>query len=412
MNKNRYREFITAIALIMSWIFFQISQPILGILIMIMPVFAVHRIYLRRYASCVSIYFLFAFYMTICTVLNFNNNYDIQLTINQLIKIYLILGISYLSLSNINQVVLLKYVRNIGVVFSFLGIIEALIRFPFLQKILGIVSFIYRDNYRTELIFQSPIICGTYLGFFLCLLVLYPFENKKKQSIVLLISSVSIILNQSRSAWLAVVIAIFAYLYKKNGDRILRTIKHFFQPTQGKLVIIAVILWGLFIDIVSGKRLMITKFIGIFERVVNTFNAGEGNIIRIETILKSVTYWKNDHGIEFLFGGGKNADKIFLGANPIVKGNEGFVWDNCLDNQYFTWIHEVGIIGLSIFIGMLFLMMKSYKRCSNANNEVVKLFCLMLYLAINVFFYDGYNYPQIMMLITTIVVMFGDAKDS
>lgn len=412
MNKIRYIEFFTAVSLVLSWIFFQISQPVIGIFIMIVPILAVHRIYLRRYSGCVSIYFLFVIYLTICTLLNINVNYDIQLTINQLVKIYIVLGISCFLFGNIDQIVLLEYVRNIGAFFSSMGIIEALIRFPFLQRILGITSFVYRDNYRTELIFQSPIICGTYLGFFLCLIVLYPYRNKKRQAIVLLISIVSIVLNQSRSSWIAVAVAILAYQYKKNGDNILRTIKQILRPTQVKIVIIVFVLLILFVDVVSGTKAVVTKILNISERIINTFNAGGGNIIRIDTILKSIIYWKNGHSIEFLFGGGKNADKIFLNANPIVKGNEGFIWDDCLDNQYFTWIHEVGIIGLSIFIWMLYVMMKSYKRHNNANNEIVKLFCLMLFLVVNIFFYDGYNYPQIMMLITMIVVMFDKAKVS
>lgn len=405
MGMKKKRELIIVFQLVISWILFQMSQPILGILSSVIAILAIHKIRVKKVRKGVLFYCLFVLYMAIITFININSNYDIKLTCNQLLKMFLIIIISYFEFNNLDNRTLFQYIRNVGIVFCLLGVIEAILKIQFLQILLGITNIEMRRNYRTELIFLSPIICGTYLGFFLCCLVLYPLNNKKHQICCLMIEIISLLLNQSRSAWIAVVVAILCFEYKKYNHKIIKIVNHIIKPTQEKIIVFICVIAVFIFDILSGKNIITEKLGNILTRVATTFDAGEGKIIRLETMSKSIAYWFNGHIVRFIWGGGKNYDKVFLRANPIVKGNDGFVWNACLDNQYFTWIHESGIWGLGILTAIFSMMYKCFKYCLKGERETINLFCLIVYFSINIFFYEAYNYPQIMVLFNMLIVL-------
>lgn len=405
MDIKKKREFIIVFQLVVSWILFQISQPILGMFSGVAAVLIIHSLKIKKIRKCILLYCLFILYMAMITYVNIDENYDIKLTCNQLLKMILIIIISYFEFNNLDSRLVFRYIRNIGIVFCILGIIEAILKVQFLKILLGITNIEIRENYRTELIFQSPIICGTYLGFFLCCLILYPLNNKKHQICCLVIEIISLILNQSRSAWIAVLVAVFCLELKKYNHNIIGVVKNILKLTLEKIIVFICAITILVFDILSGKNTIIGKLENILLRVATTFDAGEGKIIRLETMSKSMDYWFGGHIGRFIWGGGKNFDKVFLSANPIVKGNEGFVWNACLDNQYFTWIHESGIVGFGILVIVFLIMLNHFQHCSREKRETIHLFCLLVYFSVNMFFYEAYNYPQILILLNMLIVL-------
>ena len=158
MDIKKKREFIIVFQLVVSWILFQISQPILGIFSGVAAVLIIHSLKIKKIRKCILLYCLFILYMAMITYVNIDENYDIKLTCNQLLKMILIIIISYFEFNNLDSRLVFRYIRNIGIVFCILGIIEAILKVQFLKILLGITNIEIRENYRTELIFQSHII--------------------------------------------------------------------------------------------------------------------------------------------------------------------------------------------------------------------------------------------------------------
>ena len=129
----------------------------------------------------------------------------------------------------------------------------------------------------------------------------------------------------------------------------------------------------------------------IRSRLVGTFEAGEGQIIRIETVLNSISYWQNGNIEKAILGMGKNYDKIFMSYHPIIKWGV-VVWDGCIDNQYFTIIHESGLIGLYLIVSIFFLNIKCFLKTSKNETDIIASTLVVNVIFVMLYFFEGLNY--------------------
>ena len=136
------------------------------------------------------------------------------------------------------------------------------------------------------------------------------------------------------------------------------------------------------------------KIIGfISTRIKGSLEAGEGQIVRLETISSSFLYWfKEGNIVKFVFGGGKNYDKVFLHIHPVIKGNGVFVWNGAIDNQFFTSIHECGIVGLCPIVYIIVLAFSRIKKTTIQDRLCKFSNITLIGICICFFFYEGFNY--------------------
>ena len=139
------------------------------------------------------------------------------------------------------------------------------------------------------------------------------------------------------------------------------------------------------------------------KRILSSLNAGEGQIVRIETMINSFNYWRNGHVLQMIFGTGMNADLLFMQNHPVIKFNGSFVWTSAIDNQYVSLIHECGIIGLTLFIMIMF---KSVKPIFKTRNKQRMVICLSLMsINITIFFFEGLKFISVVLFMVILYAL-------
>lgn len=368
------------------------------VVFLLLNVFTVKKI--RKKAGILERLFILYFaYLAIISLLHIKTNFNISNSIFYFIECAIIYISFKISIENIDLEKLLVLFRNFGLVLSVLAIIESIIQNPILCKLLAKSYMIDPTGYRINLLFGHPIICGVFLLFSWCALVGLPF----KRNIINVISHVllltAIMVSRSRSTWLAlvVIIALIGVKYINNNRKyIKRSIVIRMGIAAGCLIVL---------DGVSGFFISSYIFKYISSRIIGSLYAGEGqgNIIRVDTMLNSIRYWRNGNLDKFIFGMGKNWDKYFMTLFPVVKfGKE---WTAAIDNQYFTTIHEAGIIGLVIWLSFIsFSLLRSLKNKRNTGVSVVANYGLVS-VFVTIFFYEGFNYMNILSLIMLLLLI-------
>lgn len=122
-------------------------------------------------------------------------------------------------------------------------------------------------------------------------------------------------------------------------------------------------------------------------------------------MLNSINYWKNGNISKFVFGMGKNYDKYFMQLYPVVKYDT--VWTAAIDNQYFTTLHEAGVIGI---IPVLMILIIALCRIIKADyNNIIEIVSNagIIGIYVSMYFYEGLNYMSVL----TMLMIFIDLSD-
>ena len=81
------------------------------------------------------------------------------------------------------------------------------------------------------------------------------------------------------------------------------------------------------------------------------------------------------------------------------------MWTAAIDNQYFTTIHEAGIIGFILIIAILICALKRIVKANK--NEKVKLIVNSSIVSVYVsnYFYEGLNYMSVLTILVVLMAI-------
>lgn len=365
----------------------------LPIILLLFPVFFVKDSIKLRLGIGEKFLLIYALYLFIVTLFHIKSNYNTTYTFNMFFQ-YLIIYFSIkIQFDTLSKKYVLKYFRNVGIVISFLSIVEAMSGIHIWANILG--KTLQSNTSRVVAIFNHPIVCGCYLVITLILLLVFPVAKKRLQFVFILVVVSAIVLTQSRSAWIATLF-VFVTLFIKYKKRSF--------SKEYTIYILSFIFSVIFISVIVDYNILGRIYDFINNRINGSLDAGEGHIIRIEVILNSITYWKSNF-IEFLLGYGKNFGLLFMKEHPIIKFGGVFRWDSAIDNQYITIIHETGFIGLLIIVWIYIININRIIKLPKTNKiQLASSMCIVAN-AICLFFFEGFNYPTLVIFYVLFILM-------
>lgn len=350
----------------------------------------------RKPGQCERVVLFYGIYLLIITLVNFGDNFDPQYTVNILIQYLIIYTCLKFTLAKINAEKMLLFLRNFGLVISALCLVEAVSKKHIWALLLG--KKLVEASARVVGVFNHPIVCSCFLLITLILTIVFPLRKKNAQVVAIICIVSAIVLTQSRSAWIATIVVLIIYLLKFHAHRINRSYLIYSMLAIGIAFIVS-IAFG------YNVGAEIVKFIS--TRIKGSLEAGEGHIVRIEIILNSFEYWKSHIG-NLIFGQGKNYGLLYLKHNPITKFGT-FTWNAAIDNQYITLIYETGLVGLILIFYIIALEFKRFVKSDKIDKIQIAVSLCLVGNAICLFFYEGLNYP-VMVLLYMIFIFLSDSQ--
>lgn len=305
-----------------------------------------------------------------------------------LFKILKVYGKEYIKHAFI-LIIVLMFILN------FISIFEFINKTSFYKNILNPeqlrwLDSIGQESFRVRSVFVHPIIYGTLLNINLIVLIyLKKYFNKQFYYINYLLIIVNLYATKSRSCWITFVILIlliYTQNFKfKNKINKKRLINNYF------IIFIIIIFIIIFSNNISN----------ILEGVIYRFTYKSDNDIsklqRIGTIRNIIQFSFSRWTIMF-FGMGINTVGKFMLSNPVILPEFAST-----DNQYMTFLYEMGIIFLiSFLIYFLYNLLKMY-RCKNLFSKVIIL--IMISIAINMFFYNIYGWKIVLFFLMGSVLL-------
>ena len=334
-------------------------------------------------------------YLLLTTIVHISSNYDISNSTMYFVEVVIIIVSCSVALYKINIVEFMKLIRNLGIVLGILGIVEGIIKYPYLSYVLKIECGTAYDpsGYRIVSIFGHPIVTGVFFLFCWCALLIAPCKRYTMNLMAQLIIVLAIALTRSRSVWLSFAVVAGLLLLKK--------VAQYRNDIPRKIVVHVgrIILLYFSLDAFTGFKISGNIYHFFSSRIIGSLYAGEGagNIIRIDTVLNSINYWENGNLDKFVFGMGKNYDKYFMQLYPVVKYDK--VWTAAIDNQYFTTLHEAGVIGI---IPVLIILIIAVSRIIKADyNNLIELVANagIVGICASMYFYEGLNYMSVLTML-------------
>lgn len=357
-----------------------------AVIILLLPITLYPKISskLGKMEKYLMVYIIYGF---ILTIVRYKQVYNLKNAFNLLFE-YVIVFIACHFIKNYDWNMIIEWLRNFGLLLCGFGIGEGVFKFPILHYWLtgSYATQTYgSDSFRICLIFGRPILCGTMLLFLWGALYCKPFKNSTINLLAHGIFILNILMNKSRSCWIAFALMVVLIVCKKCRKRRVK-LKYF------KILLMLFVLVAIFeilgIDVVG------TIYNSVADRIKGSLEAGTGQIVRIENMISSFNYWfKEENYLDFLIGGGKNYSITFMNAHPVYKGN--WKWEGVMDNQYLSIIHDFGIVGFVIFFGIVIVAMERFIKCTSYDVFSIYANTTLLGLSICIFFYEGLNYPLI-----------------
>lgn len=246
-----------------------------------------------------------------------------------------------------------KYYRNVMVVFSIAGIFEYITHMQLYSFLIrteaATYNFQFYSNpassvYRLIMIFYHPIYYAVLMSFAIVCVLYIPFKKSIVNWAVVLMMIFNILLTQSRTGWLLIVIIFILHFLKAhppklNGEIVVsRKMINTFFIGSGILIIscLCFIKSDLFVGV---REIMINRFNAAF--VDQNYGARLSNFSLIGKI--SAKYGKGF----YLLGGGFKYALVYLQEHPTVSG-----WTRAIDNQYISALIDTGVLGLMLYLSL------------------------------------------------------------
>ena len=247
------------------------------------------------------------------------------------------------------------------------------------------------NTYRMMLIFNHPIHYGVLLMCGIIALYYIPYKNKYINYIAYALMLFNVILTQARTSWILLVL-FFILVYTK------KTVKNRnFRPIPLKklgylILIITALLFVIYLiavlPIFEGIRDIINK-----RLVENDSKNPLGARITNFSIVGQI---KDRYGILFfLFGGGNGFAISYLHDHPTLNG-----WISAIDNQFLTVFIDFGIVGLTLFLSLLFVSVYKFYKNAASIQDINYVIIILLILSGISYEFMGINTVLILFVIT------------
>lgn len=314
-----------------------------------------------------------------------------------------------------------RFLVGFGIAFNVLAaycLIEYKLRFN--PVFSGFFSGTYTDYYSTEHLkavmyrvsgsLQHPIVAGNFLAVG-ALLNYYLFEKHRNKLFLLgaVLNTAALFFTFSRSSYIALVVGALTYFLFRERDRKREGKKKALVITKGRMTAItfsalAVVLGMSFLKL---DHLNIWTF--IYERFINAKD--EASLYQRTGGVKFV--WDammHSNIVQFLIGHGFGGLSYDLRQeNTSIYLQDFFI----IDNQYFTLLYEIGligIIGVLTFIG--FWIKKNAVVLLKKSDPLVRFgFAAVVTILVNIYFYEGLYWTSIGFLLSTVLAINSFARN-
>ena len=330
---------------------------------------------------------LFLLYMLCDSCINYLLNPDFYVQpfpklIFELVFVYLLpLCVSFTFHNCKKKEVFFKLFRNFMICCSFLGIFEYVTKNQFYTSFFKAESILFNferygdislPSYRMFLFFFHPIyyavlqICG------LVCLVYLPLKNKMLHYVACILIILNILLTQSRTGWLLIVLLFFLYFSKYAKYKISIGISSknlFFILFLLCLAAVAIVVFLKSEFYLKLKEMIILRLEAIIVHA--EFGARLSNISLIRELAE-------EKGIKFyLFGGGFRFSISYLQSHPTTMG-----WVRAIDNEYLTILMDGGIFGLLfLMVFVISCIVQYYKKRVEKSEDIPYLVCILVFIA-------------------------------
>ena len=241
-----------------------------------------------------------------------------------------------------------------------------------------------KSSYRLTLIFYHPIYYALLLTICMSILIFFPFKNKAIQLISLCLVGLNIILTQTRSAWICVAIVVLLFVYRsRRSNPILRK---FVSKTKLQYAILTCVIIGFLIIItMRTSSAFYSEIVVLISDRINALFLGDGTDIRLANfIMVGNIILNNPHLL--ITGGGLMYASSYLQNHPAL----GY-WTKAVDNQYLTNVINYGLIGLGIYLMLLAMFVRGFKKDYNAISSCLNLSLITIMISSFVFESVGSN---------------------
>lgn len=345
-------------------------------------------------------WFIFVIYTMFATIISmvietYNKFNGTRMIFNSFIQHVFPLVIIYIATSYNIRNKFISLFKNFMFFSCTLGIFEYVFKIHLYERLItfepAIENFIKYGNitesqpYRLTLFFYHPIFYSVILTVFLICLIYKPYKNKIFQSIAIVISIINLVLTQSRTGWFTFAFLFALYLFrerklnlsKKNISSIIKIISI--------LILLVILIYNFNRDIFNVMKEIIV------ERILQ-IETGAASGARI-TNLTLVKYAWTDWTV-FLFGGGNNYAISLLQEHPTTG-----LWIRAIDNQFFTYILNYGVVGLTIFAVFTFNVLKNYFKSDDTNEKLISLAIIGIIFSSISYEYFGLNFITYLLFI-------------
>lgn len=222
-----------------------------------------------------------------------------------------------------------------------------------------------------------------------------PVKNLFLDVLINLILIVNLLLTYTRNAWIAFIVLLILFFIKK-----LPNFDYKFNIRSYLAFILSIVL------IICLFLFFHNNVIEMFSNIENRFNQvlvdshqyGGASGVRGYVINNGVKYFLQNWKKYILIGGGNGFALQWLQHNPY---GITITWTAAIDVQYVTTLMNVGLLGLSALIGILYLNVKEFFVNSNKNIILSSIFVVF---AIMFWFFDVIPFMSSVFVFWTICI--------
>lgn len=256
------------------------------------------------------------------------------------------------------------------------------------------IEHLQATMYRVSGAMQHPIVMGNFLVIG-ALLNFYLFDRFRNKLFILgaVLNVGALFFTFSRSSYLALVAGVITYFLFRERDRNREDKKKTLVIPKGRMVAIS---FGALVAVVGMSVLKLDHmniWTFIYERFINAKD--EASLHQRTGGVKFV--WDammHSDTIQFLIGHG------FGGLSFVLRQNETSIYLKdfyIIDNQYFTLLYEIGVVGIIVLLGIVALWVKKNAvSLIRKSDPLVRFsFAAAVAILINIYFYEGLYWTSI-----------------
>lgn len=311
------------------------------------------------------------------------------------------LFLCYFLIWGCSGITIIKRIRDFGLCNAILGCYEFVTHTHIFTRYITVESRFYNQSLgtfktRVQTVFMHPTICGVFMMIsWLCILFL-PYKKTWVNYLAKVFILLCLLGTQSRSTWVAFVMINILYAWKKYR------IKKIQIKREQLLQIGIVIIVALIIVVFFNEYLIKVGYVIInrWRDGMNSNNASNYN--RVTMIKMGIQEWKHIKIGRKIFGSGNGYAYQFLLCHPI-RG-----WNGAVDNQYLTILLDFGLVGIILFISLIYYVFKQAVGSDDRINQLCSLCLLSMFMS--GFFYEMFSWIFVTILFCLFLCILDDTS--